>query len=75
MRLNSKDQVTIPAELREKYGLREGDEVDVMESGDMLRIVPRQSGLSRGQRAVGRLRGTATTTISTDEIMALLRDD
>ena len=27
MRLNSKGQVTIPAPLRERYGLHEGDEV------------------------------------------------
>ena len=33
MRLNSKGQVTIPAPLRERYGLHEGDEVDVVEDG------------------------------------------
>ena len=39
MRLNSKGQVTIPARLRERHGLHEGDEVDVIEDGDTLRIV------------------------------------
>jgi AbrB family looped-hinge helix DNA binding protein len=75
MRLNSKGQVTIPAELRKKCGLRPGDEVDVIEEGGVLRIVRRRTGPSRGQRAARRLRGTATTTMTTDEIMALLRGE
>ena len=39
VRLNSKGQVTIPAELRRRHCLREGDEVDVIEDGETLRIV------------------------------------
>ena len=34
MRLNSKGQVTIPAELRHRFGFVEGDEVDVIADGD-----------------------------------------
>lgn len=76
MRLNSKGQVTIPADLRERYGLREGDEVEVHGDEDGLRIVPVQRGdNTRGSRAAARLRGTATTKLSTDQIMALLRDE
>ncbi|TDD65922.1 AbrB/MazE/SpoVT family DNA-binding domain-containing protein [Jiangella aurantiaca] len=75
MRLNSKGQVTVPAELRRKYGLREGDEVDVVESGGALQIVRRADAPSRGARAARRLRATASTGMSTDEIMALLRDE
>ena len=75
MRLNSKGQVTIPAELRAKYGLREGDEVDVIEVGNTLQITRRRGAPTRGKRATQRLRGTASTAMSTDEIMALLRDD
>jgi AbrB family looped-hinge helix DNA binding protein len=41
MRLNSKGQVTIPAHLREQYGLHEGDEVDVIEDGGAARSDPR----------------------------------
>lgn len=36
MKLNSKGQVTIPAELRHKHGLHEGDEVDVIDDGGKL---------------------------------------
>ena len=75
MRLNSKGQVTIPAKIREKYGLRPGGEIDVVEVGDTLRIVRRESSGLRGQRAAQRLRGSATTSMTTDEIMTLLRDE
>jgi AbrB family looped-hinge helix DNA binding protein len=75
LRLNSKGQVTVPAELRRRFGLSEGDEVDVVDAGGTLQIVRRQDAPTRGERAARRLRGTATTGMTTDEIMALLRDD
>ncbi len=75
MRLNSKGQVTIPAPLRERYGLHEGDEVDVIEDGDTLRIVRAAGSPTRGQRLVGRMRGRATTTMSTDQLLDLLRGE
>lgn len=75
MLLNSKGQVTIPAELRERHGLHTGDEVDVVEDGDALRIVRSEGGRSRGHRLVGRMRGRASTTMSTDELLGLLRAD
>jgi AbrB family looped-hinge helix DNA binding protein len=74
MRLNSKGQVTIPAELRHRHGLREGDEVEVVEDGNTLRIVPVEDA-SRGQRLIRRMRGRASTKLGTDELMALLRGD
>ena len=75
MRLNSKGQVTIPAALREQYGLHEGDEVDVVADGDALRIVRVVASPTLGQRAVARMRGRAATTMSTDELLSLLRGD
>ncbi|CAN5309724.1 hypothetical protein BH20ACT5_BH20ACT5_04810 [soil metagenome] len=75
MRLNSKGQVTIPAPLRHKHGLQEGDEVEVVEEGDGLRIVRGSRSDTRGDRLVRRMRGRATTTMSTDELMDLLRGD
>lgn len=75
MRLNSKGQVTIPADVRQRHGLHPGDEVDVIEVDDTLQIQRRTDTLTRGERATRRLRGAATTTLSTDEILALLRDE
>jgi AbrB family looped-hinge helix DNA binding protein len=73
MRLNSKGQVTIPAELRERHGLHEGDEVDVVDDGETLRIVRAEASPTRGQRLVRRMHGRATTTMSTDQLLGLLR--
>jgi AbrB family looped-hinge helix DNA binding protein len=75
MRLNSKGQVTIPAHLRELYGLHEGDEVDVIEDGSTLRIVRAEAAPTRGQRLVRRMRGRATTAMSTDQLLELVRGD
>jgi len=77
--LNSKGQVTIPADLRAKYGMHAGDEVEVVEVGGTLQIVRPEGAESMGQRLVRRLRNTATgqevAGMSTDQIMALLRGE
>jgi len=75
VKLNSKGQVTIPAELRRRHGFAEGDEVEVIEDGTTLRIVHGDVADSRGHRIVSRLRGRATTNRTTDELMALLRGE
>ena len=75
MRLNSKGQVTIPAALRARHGLHEGDEVNVVEDGDALRIVRVDASPSRGERLVRQMRGRASTTMSTDDLLQLLRGE
>lgn len=79
MRLNSKGQVTIPAELRARHNLHEGDEVDVVEDGGVLRIVRASGAESRGQRLVRHMRGRGGTSrssqLSTDELMEMLRGE
>ena len=75
MKVNSKGQVTIPAELRRRHGFAEGDEVEVVEDGNTLRIVHTHAEASRGSRVVSRMRGRASTGRTTDELMALLRAD
>lgn len=72
MKLNIKGQVTIPAALRDKYGFAPGDQVEVVEVEGQLRIV-HQGGLTRGERAVARVRGSAGAGLSTDEVMDLTR--
>jgi AbrB family looped-hinge helix DNA binding protein len=79
MVLNSKGQLTIPAHLRDKYGLHAGDEVEVVEVDGTLRIVRAAGAETWGQRVARRLRNTASgqdvAGMSTDEIMALLRGE
>jgi AbrB family looped-hinge helix DNA binding protein len=75
--INSKGQVTIPVDLRVKYGLHAGDEVEVIDVSGTLQIVRTSGAATRGQRLVHRLRNTASSRevagLSTDQIMALLR--
>lgn len=77
MKLNSKGQVTIPAELRTRYGLHEGDEIEVIDEGGVLHIVRTPDTASRGERLVRHMRGRGsakdTEGMSTDELMELLR--
>ncbi|MBC8423259.1 AbrB/MazE/SpoVT family DNA-binding domain-containing protein [bacterium] len=73
MRVTTKGQVTIPQEIREKFGLLPGTDVEFQVDGNTVRIVPSVRG-SRGERLGEHLRGRATVSMSTDEIMALTRE-
>ncbi len=73
MRLTSKGQVTIPQEIREALGLLPNTEVEFEIDGDAVRIRKARKSTSRGNTLVARLRGTATTGLSTDDIMKLTR--
>jgi AbrB family looped-hinge helix DNA binding protein len=75
MRITSKGQVTIPVEIRERLGLLPNSEVEFEVEGNAVRIRKARGRhvRGRGRSVVERLRGKATTGMSTDEIMALTR--
>ncbi|MFG3441657.1 AbrB/MazE/SpoVT family DNA-binding domain-containing protein [Nonomuraea sp. NPDC047897] len=75
MKINSKGQVTIPARLRAKHNLHEGDEVEVIEVANTLRIVRSEGSETRGERLVQRMRGRGKGTMTTAEIMKMMRGD
>ena len=75
MRITSKGQVTIPQDLREKLGLLPNCEVEFQLVGDSVRIRKARGRKTRGQMIVDRLRGTGSGTMTTDEIMAMMRGD
>ncbi len=77
MRITSKGQVTIPADIRERAGLLPHTEVEFEFDGKAVRIVRAQprSGQGRGARLVAHLRRQGDVAMSTDAIMALTRDD
>lgn len=78
MRITSKGQVTIPQAVREEAGLLPETEVDFVVEADGVRIVKATETRrpSRGARALARLRRAAgQVSMSTDEIMALTRDE
>ena len=73
MRITSKGQVTIPIEIREQIGLLPGTEVEFDVDGDAVRLTRSEQAPTRGRMIVDRLRGRATTPLSTEEIMELTR--
>ena len=75
MKITSKGQVTIPAEIREKAGLLPETEVEFgIERG---KVVIRKAADSRrrGRKLVEALKGKGTVRMSTDQIMALTRGE
>jgi AbrB family looped-hinge helix DNA binding protein len=78
MRITSKGQVTIPAEIREKAGLLPGTDVDFERDGSTVRIVRAKGNRknSRGARIVAHLRShPGDIQMTTDEMMKLMRGD
>ena len=77
MRITSKGQVTIPQDVREQFGLLPHTEVEFVVEDDGVRIIKasRPGGETRGQAIVSRLRGRATVSMSTEEILALTRGE
>ena len=73
MRITTKGQVTIPQEFREALGLLPHSEVEFELDGDSVRIRRARKSTSRGETIIARMRGTATTRLSTDAIMKLTR--
>jgi AbrB family looped-hinge helix DNA binding protein len=73
--VTSKGQVTIPKPVRDRLGIRPGSKID-FDVGEDGRAYLRRV----GQRVVKpsrfeRMRGTATSGLTTDEIMALTRGE
>jgi len=74
VRLTSKGQVTIPQEIREALGLLPQTEVEFEIDGDAVRIrKAKHTTRGRGAAILARMRGTATSGLTTDEIMKLTR--
>lgn len=77
MRITSKGQVTIPADIRARAGLLPETEVTFEYDGRSVRILRAAVAKKpqRGARLVAQLRGTGDVKMSTDAIMALTRAD
>ncbi len=81
MRITTKGQVTIPAEIRAAAGLLPNTEVAFFYDGEVVQLRPAESGKKhdRGEQVVAHLRDVGrrlgTGTMTTDEIMALTRGD
>jgi AbrB family looped-hinge helix DNA binding protein len=71
-KVTAKGQVTIPQAIRDRLGLQPGSRVEFEVEGDSARLV-KVAGEGRGPGLIARMRGTATSRMTTDEIMALTR--
>jgi len=74
MRVTSKGQVTIPQHIREKLGIAPYSEVDFVEDANGVYIVKKDIP-QRHENIFDKLRGTATVRMTTDDIMALTREE
>jgi AbrB family looped-hinge helix DNA binding protein len=76
MQVSSKGQVTIPQEIRNQLGLLPytAVEFELVEDHALIRKAGKTGqGSRRGELLVKALSGSATVSMSTDEIMALTR--
>jgi AbrB family looped-hinge helix DNA binding protein len=73
MRVTAKGQVTIPQPIRRRLGLLADTEVQFKIVGNAVEIRKVAQRGRRGRTLLARMRGKATTTMTTDEIMALTR--
>ncbi|MDQ3723580.1 MAG: AbrB/MazE/SpoVT family DNA-binding domain-containing protein [Actinomycetota bacterium] len=74
MRMTSKGQVTIPQELRDRFAMGPGAEVEVVATEDGALVRP-LAPASEGSRLVARLRDRADGGLSADEVLRLTRGD
>jgi AbrB family looped-hinge helix DNA binding protein len=76
VKITTKGQVTIPAEIRERLGLHPNTEVEFVLQDDCAVIRKARKSTGRGARLVARMVGKATAKrMTTDEIMALTRGE
>jgi len=72
MRVTTKGQVTIPQNIREKFGITPATEIDFIEEEGRVYLIKKRGGDITAPK-FRKLRGIATVKMTTDEIMALTR--
>ncbi len=73
--VTSKGQVTIPKPIRDRLGIKPGTKVAFSLDKDGRAFIQAEDSVLSPPSRFERLRGTATTRLSTDEIMALTRSE
>lgn len=75
MRITSKGQVTIPQEMRKRFGLHPNTEVEFLNSEAGVVIRPVRSKKARFREWIKKARGSATVKVTTDEVMSMTRGE
>ena len=78
MKITVKGQITIPQRFREQFGLYPGAEIAFVADAGGLRILPLRRGRRKAAPAeswLAKAAGSATTKLSTDQVMAMTRGE
>jgi len=75
MHITTKGQVTIPQDIRERFGLLPHTEVRFRVDGDRVYLEKETGQSTRGVGLVRHMTGRATVNLTTDEILALTRGE
>jgi antitoxin PrlF len=75
MKITTKGQVTIPMKMRRRFGLQPHTEVIFEEKNGDLVVRAKESRRERFLRGLAKATGSATTGMTTDEIMRLTRGE
>lgn len=73
MRITEKGQITIPQEIREKYGFLPESEIQFVEEKGAVYLLKVPEKKSRGKKLIDQMRNKATVKLSTEQIMKLTR--
>lgn len=73
MQITTKGQVTIPQNIREKFGFLPHTEVEFIEDNGNIIVRKVVSGSAMVKKVLAQMRGRYKTILSTDEIMKLTR--
>ncbi len=75
MRITEKGQITIPQEIREKYGFLPESEIQFVEEKGAVYLSKVPEKKSRGKKLIEQMRNKATVKLSTEQIMKLTRGE
>jgi AbrB family looped-hinge helix DNA binding protein len=75
MRITSKGQVTIPLEMRRRFGLEPHSEVEFVPLNHLLTVRPKEDLKSRIAQKLKTATGRATHKVTTDAIMDMTRGE
>ena len=75
MRVTSKGQVTIPVDIREKAGILPNMDVEFEIINDKVFLQKAKKQPKRGKELIKQMQGRGTVKMTTDEIMALTREE
>ena len=74
MKISPNGQITIPPDIQEQLGLLPGTEIQLEVIGETLQL-RKQPIANQGAELIAALRGKATRSLTTDDIMQLTRAD